>query len=102
VALYERAQGCHGHGTGDNLMHEYHNYSSFKRKGQGRVRGTGAGPVVPAPSLTACQRFEKKSGAAVMCKTFCFSHKSFVVSLLSRPEGVWLREALFFCFFSFP
>ena len=22
--------------------------------------------------------------------------------LLSRPEGVWLREALFFCFFSFP
>ena len=23
-------------------------------------------------------------------------------SFLSRPEGVWLREALFFCFFSFP
>ena len=23
-------------------------------------------------------------------------------SPLSRPEGVWLREALFFCFFSFP
>jgi hypothetical protein len=28
-------------GTGDNLMHEYHNYSSSKRQGQGRVRGKG-------------------------------------------------------------
>ena len=24
------------------------------------------------------------------------------IHFLSRPEGVWLREALFFCFFSFP
>ena len=62
-------------------MHEYHNYSSFKRKGQGRVRGTGCWSRGPR-ALAQLVSFEKKSGAAVMCKTFCFSHKSFVVSLL--------------------
>ena len=67
--------------TGDNLMHEYHNYSSFNPKGPGpRARD---GVLVPwSPRPRSAWQLRKKSGAAVMCKTFCFSHKSFVVSLL--------------------
>ena len=34
--------------------------------------------------------------------TMCNDQCGFVTQVLSRPEGVWLREALFFCFFSFP
>ena len=51
-------------GTGDNLMHEYHNYSGSKRQGQGRVGGKQGGKAKGGGSRRKGLRGRKKAVAS--------------------------------------